>query len=177
MKLSPSQTLVSQASPLAMAPLLLCFPQLDYEHLARFFAEVSFRGTHIPCSRPKRLSASSLMRRSLARSASMSSPYSPARSYIANLAVAPSHFQLKRGPLLNSWRPPRRLLFAPGRWCFGFRFQLRQLELDYGYGFFNRPELFADALDGFLVTHRSLVASPTCYESAVSTARPHPWQR
>jgi hypothetical protein len=34
---------------------------------------------------------------------------------------------------------------------------LGQLELDDGYGFFNRFELVADAFDGFLVTHRSLV--------------------
>jgi hypothetical protein len=36
---------------------------------------------------------------------------------------------------------------------------LRQFELDGGYGFLNRFELLADAFDGFLVTHRSLVPS------------------
>jgi hypothetical protein len=33
---------------------------------------------------------------------------------------------------------------------------LRQLELDGGYGLFNRFELFADGFDDFAVTHRSL---------------------
>jgi hypothetical protein len=73
------------------------------------------------------------------------------------LTVAPSHLQLERRLLLNSGRSlRRRLLLAPGRWRLAFRFQLRQLELDGDYGFLNRLELVADALDGFLVTNRSV---------------------
>jgi hypothetical protein len=72
------------------------------------------------------------------------------------LAVAPSHLQLERRLLLNSRRALRRLLLlAPGRRRVHFSFQLRQLELDDGYGFLNRLELLADAFDGLLFLHRS----------------------
>ena len=69
------------------------------------------------------------------------------------LTVAPSHLQLERWPFLNSRRSlSQLLLLALDRWRLAFRFQLRQLELDGGYGLFNGFELFSDAFDGFLVT-------------------------
>jgi hypothetical protein len=49
------------------------------------------------------------------------------------------------------------LLLGPGSRRLAFKLQSRRLELDGGYGLFNRFELFADAFDGFLVTHRSSV--------------------
>src|SRR6516225_6501583 len=95
------------------------------------------------------------MRRSLARRASRQSVFS-GKVVHRGLAVAPSHLQLERRLLLNSrWALRRLLRLAPGYWRLAFRLQLRQLELDGGYGLFNRFELFADAFDGFLVTHRS----------------------
>jgi len=50
------------------------------------------------------------------------------------LAVAPSHLQLEGWLPLNSRRALRRLLLALSRWRLAFRFRLRQLELDGGYG-------------------------------------------
>ena len=51
------------------------------------------------------------------------------------------------------------------RWRLPLRLQLRQPEFDDSNGIFNGFELLADALDGFLVTHRSLVPSsrPSSY--------------
>jgi hypothetical protein len=73
---------------------------------------------------PKRSSSLSVMRLSLARRASRSNPFSPARSYIVNLAVAPSHLQLERWPLVNSMRTP-----APNSWS-----QLWLTTRDRSYG-------------------------------------------
>ena len=50
-------------------------------------------------------------------------------------------------------------MLAPGRCAWLSVLGLRQLELDDGYGFLNRFELLADAVDDFLFIHRPFVPS------------------
>ena len=128
--------------------------------MARPVAEIGLWRAHVACGLPEAEQFLVCHATQSGPKGFQANPFSPARSYIANLAVAPSHLQLERWPLLSSGRPLRRLLLlAPDRWRLAFRFQLRQFELDDGYGFFDRFELVADAFDGFRVTHRSLVSS------------------
>ena len=122
--------------------------------MARPVAEIGLWRAHVACGLPEAEQFLVCHATQSGPKGFQANPFSPARSYIADLAVVPSHLQLERRPLLNSRGPLRRLLLlAPSRWRLAFRFQLRQLELDGGYGFFNRFELLADGFDGFLVTH------------------------